>query len=349
MTEQPSEPEQPEPPLPAEAAEPKKVSPKVVDRVRKLLALANSSNPNEAASAAAKAAQILQDHKLSEADVADIDDPDSLGEVVAGSAGMMDSWRFTLVTGIARAFFCEAIGLRVKDRRRVRIVGKKEDALVALEVYRFVVDEVERLAHEEVEQHASELSFLDDLQTDMDADTDDFFSGYARTDMYGSTVRDVNAFVNNFCRGATVAVCQRLVDERKAFARQSERALVLVEKSQAMVRSYLQNKYGESQKPEVAAEKMSAEDEAYYRGYTRGMEMQIPGRAGEVDVKQLKATANRGQGTGGPDAGLRSEPVSGSPSSVPREAAGGPGPEADGPRPAADVPPSVDVPGDPAK
>lgn len=82
---------------------------KVADRIRKLLNLATSSNVNEAAVAAEQAQKLMQEHKLSMLDVASEGGP-GITELPIGSDGFMASWKFALVTVVARSFFLRSRG-----------------------------------------------------------------------------------------------------------------------------------------------------------------------------------------------------------------------------------------------
>ena len=83
---------------------------KILDRVKKLLALSTSSNVNEAANAAAAAQRLMLEHRLTEADVSDTQEG-QMFELSMGAVGFASRWKFVLVTAVARAFFCEAVGL----------------------------------------------------------------------------------------------------------------------------------------------------------------------------------------------------------------------------------------------
>src|SRR4051812_37292447 len=122
---------------------------KIANRVRKLLELSRSPNLNEAAAAAEAAQKLMQEHKLSEGDVnKSTSDGSEITSVPVGSSGYMASWKFALASDVARSFFCEAVGLRAGRRRKVRIVGRDDDARAAASTLAFLTREIERLADE---------------------------------------------------------------------------------------------------------------------------------------------------------------------------------------------------------
>ncbi len=81
---------------------------KVLEKVRKLLALAKSSNEHEAASAAAKAAELMQEHQLEEAQLRVEDDtikadPIEEESLFGDLRGNKVYWKASLAFGIARS------------------------------------------------------------------------------------------------------------------------------------------------------------------------------------------------------------------------------------------------------
>jgi len=235
---------------------------KVLDKIRKLLALSKSSNANEAAAAAAKAADLMRQHKLEETDITEATQDGSLiTELPMGADGFMASWRFALISAVARSCFCEALALRVGQRRKVRLVGRRDDTEVAQEIFKHVAGEIERLADEELDDPFVVLG-----------------------------VEDVRSYKDNFRRGAAVGVADRLKVEARVFARSSDKALVLVRSSHDEVKSYLKNKYGASETVEGAAggklKRDAADTMAYARGYDKGSEIQTK-QSSSVDDKLL--------------------------------------------------------------
>jgi hypothetical protein len=124
-------------------------SSKVLSRLRKLLALARSANAHESASARAKAEALMASHSLTEADAA-VPVPDEVVEHPVGSRGFEEAWKFKLATVAARRHGCEALGLRVGRRRKVRLVGLRDDVAAAAALLKFLDLEVRRLSRAEL-------------------------------------------------------------------------------------------------------------------------------------------------------------------------------------------------------
>ena len=124
------------------------VDPKVASRIRKLLALATSPNPNESASARASARRLMRRHGVTEEEVAG--SGAEFVEVFLGWRGFDSAWKFDLAAVSARARSCEALGLRAGRRRRVRVVGRRQDAEAAAELFRYLHRELDRMARAEM-------------------------------------------------------------------------------------------------------------------------------------------------------------------------------------------------------
>ena len=124
------------------------VDPKVASRIRKLLALATSPNPNESASAWASARRLMRRHGVTEEEVAG--SGAEFVEIFLGWRGFDSAWKFDLAAVAARARSCEALGLRAGRRRRVRVVGRRQDAEAAAELFRYLHRELDRMARAEM-------------------------------------------------------------------------------------------------------------------------------------------------------------------------------------------------------
>ena len=213
---------------------------KVLDKIKKLLALSTSSNVNEAATAAAAAQRLMLEHKLTEVDVSESQDG-QMFELSMGAAGFVSRWKFVLVTVVARAFFCEAIGLRMGARRKVRIVGQRGDVEISSQVFKYLHREIDRLARAEVSRVAVE------------------------SQVYGESV-DLRHYLDSFRRGAVVAIIEKLRQGEEEFVASDSRALVLARRDREQVRAYVNAKFST---PKLAVEKEAPQidDLAFVRGY----------------------------------------------------------------------------------
>lgn len=123
-------------------------SDKILDRIRKLLALARSSNPHEAAAAAARAAELMAQHQLAEASLEHEDE--AIGEHELERCGRKVTWKSILARGVCIACACDCYWTRPwrlgADERSLRIVGRASDVDAARYLYAYLVREIERLA-----------------------------------------------------------------------------------------------------------------------------------------------------------------------------------------------------------
>jgi len=138
---------------------------KIVDRIRKLLALARSSNPHEAANAAARAAELMAAHQIAEAsiefDPADGDAADgaageAIGERVVEEFGRAVSWKAMLIGGLARAFACRAIQRRAGGTVSLVIIGRPSDIDAFRYMWSYLTAEIDRLAEDGWQAASSE-------------------------------------------------------------------------------------------------------------------------------------------------------------------------------------------------
>lgn len=123
---------------------------KIVERVRRLLALATSDNVNEAANAAAAAQKLMAEHRISEAMLAidsgsDEDVEDVENQVLDVVGRRKELWLGILLHGLTRANGCEAYWASEDGQAVLRIVGATSDVQTCTYLYLYLRVEVERL------------------------------------------------------------------------------------------------------------------------------------------------------------------------------------------------------------
>ena len=123
--------------------------PKIISRLRKLLALARSGDNHETRAARLTADAFMTRHGLREQDADDVLESDVV-EVPLGADGFGENWKWRLVTLAARYHRCEALGLRVSERRKVRVVGLRDDAVAAAAFFNATVAGLRELARSEM-------------------------------------------------------------------------------------------------------------------------------------------------------------------------------------------------------
>jgi hypothetical protein len=122
----------------------------ILDKVRKLLRLAESPNANEAALAAAKAQELIDEHNLSAALIGldgQSSEPDEPFEFFEQKGAPLDErryvdqWRWILADEITRLNGCKAY----VSKKQINIVGRASDAETVRYLYAYLVSEVEQL------------------------------------------------------------------------------------------------------------------------------------------------------------------------------------------------------------
>jgi len=266
---------------------------KILDRVKKLLALSTSSNVNEAANAAAAAQKLMLEHRLPEADVSDTQEG-QMFELSMGAAGFSMRWKFVLVTAVARSFFCESIGLRVGKRRKVRIVGRREDVEISARVFRYLHSEINRLAKTEIES------------IDWDEGVCSFGLGLA-----SGIEHDPEQYLESFRRGAVAAVIAKFRMGEEAVVASDSRALVISKRDRDQVRAYVGSRFADTRKP-GQDDVVQVDDLAFVRGYEQAQEIVLPGKG-----STSTASGDPGKVPGKEPAGsCPRDPIPGSPAEV---------------------------------
>jgi len=130
----------------------------VLDKVRKLLALASNkgATPDEAATAAARAAEIMARHEVEEAELEaggrSTEPREAVGEADLEELRRADAWRGALAHAVCKAHGCEVYLANRRDLFHgtrtcaIRVVGKPTQTAAVKVLYGFLSREIERLA-----------------------------------------------------------------------------------------------------------------------------------------------------------------------------------------------------------
>ena len=117
---------------------------KIVDRIRKLLALAsNNSSEHEREAALGKAHAMLLEHNLSMSDVAGDDRVDMDVDQMTEGFNHAKPWSRYICNAIAELYFCKFVWSRTHDQKmKITFVGTRVDAQVAHAVCQHVLNSV---------------------------------------------------------------------------------------------------------------------------------------------------------------------------------------------------------------
>lgn len=116
----------------------------IIEKIRKLLALANSSNEHEAALAAGHAQRLLSEHNLAMADVeAKEQQPQSADKIETTVPKSLPKWVRNLSGGVCSAFDCQAIHHPAQGK--MSFIGVGADVQIAAYTFAYLDRTVRRL------------------------------------------------------------------------------------------------------------------------------------------------------------------------------------------------------------
>lgn len=132
---------------------------KILDKVRKLFALAgNNPNEHEAASATERARAILTDYNLS---ISDIEIREIVEKEITFETLKLESYKSYIATIVADTFDCPVYLIRTKDwfnktgKVKVVFVGNVTDVEVAFYVYSYLITTIQYLLDKKVRNNNS--------------------------------------------------------------------------------------------------------------------------------------------------------------------------------------------------
>ncbi len=127
----------------------------IIEKIQKLLALANSSNEHEAALAAAHAQRLLSEHNLAMADVeAKQQRPQSADKVETTVAKTLPKWVRNLSAGVCSAFDCQAIHHPAQGK--MTFIGVGADVQVASYTFSYLDRTIRKLCSSYMKYHVND-------------------------------------------------------------------------------------------------------------------------------------------------------------------------------------------------
>jgi hypothetical protein len=253
---------------------------KIIDRIKKLLALSTSSNANEAAAAAGKAAQMMADYELEEADLrvesgASNSDPidNIFWDGVNGQRVI--TWKSNILMGLIKAFHCHGWYTYVIEgeypnrtkHNRFKVVGRRANVQTANYMYLYLEKEIERLANN------AWLNF-------------NAFSPVEANRIHGKHYK------NSFFLGASNEIYRRLIEQVAAEKVESvtdSKAMVLVRQDHKEVEKYF-NQIKPALK-NVAQSKSYINRDAHTQGKEAGSKINLGGAKPSLGAAPRQLTA----------------------------------------------------------
>ncbi len=126
----------------------------IIEKIRKLLALANSSNEHEAALAASHAQRLLSAHNLAMADIEAQHKPQSADKVEATVSRTLPKWVRHLSAGVCTAFDCQ--GIHHPATGKLTFIGVGVDVQIAAYTFAYLDKTVRRLCSSYMKHHIHE-------------------------------------------------------------------------------------------------------------------------------------------------------------------------------------------------
>jgi hypothetical protein len=127
---------------------------KIIDKIRKLLALANSCNEHEAALAASHAQRLLSEYNLAMADIEPGNKPQSADKVEAKVSKTLPKWVRYLSAGVCTAFDCQAIHHPALGK--MTFIGVGADVQIAAYTFAYLDKTVRKLCSSYVKHHVND-------------------------------------------------------------------------------------------------------------------------------------------------------------------------------------------------
>ena len=126
----------------------------IIDKIKKLLALAHSSNEHEAALAAGHAQRLLSEHNLAMTDIEAAHRPDKADRMETSVAKTLPKWLRHLSAGVSSAFDCQAVHHPAAGK--MTFIGVGADVQVAVYTFTYLDRTVRSLCSTFMKRHAGD-------------------------------------------------------------------------------------------------------------------------------------------------------------------------------------------------
>lgn len=125
----------------------------IIEKIKKLLALANSSNEHEAALAAGHAQRLLSEHNLAMTDIEAAHKPDKADKVETAVSKSLPKWMRHLSAGVSTAFDCQAVHHPATGR--LTFIGVGADVQIAAYTFTYLDRTVRKLCSTYMKGHVA--------------------------------------------------------------------------------------------------------------------------------------------------------------------------------------------------
>lgn len=123
----------------------------IIEKIKKLLALANSSNEHEAALAAGHAQRLLSEHNLAMADIEAAHKPGKADALETPASKTLPKWLRLLSAGVSTAFDCQAIHHPALGK--MTFIGVGADVQIAVYTFTYLDRTIRKLCSTYMKKH----------------------------------------------------------------------------------------------------------------------------------------------------------------------------------------------------
>ncbi len=123
----------------------------IIEKIKKLLALANSSNEHEAALAASHVQRLLSEHNLAMADIEAVHKQEKADTVETDTSKSLPKWVRHLSAGVSTAFDCQAIHHPASGK--MTFIGVGADVQIAAYTFTYLDQTVRKLCRTYMKHH----------------------------------------------------------------------------------------------------------------------------------------------------------------------------------------------------
>jgi hypothetical protein len=249
-----------------------RVSQELIEKIKKIQALAEKGSMGEAENAAAMLSRLLVKHNLTLADIPK-DDARYQGIGYDTMDGHdVGSWRAELMYQLAKHHFCQIIAYNTTDGIKWVLVGKKANQGVVRQMYEWLEEQISRLGSEELIKAQTTIP-----DTIMDTPTPLSLLGYIRRDrleeenMHSYTLANEQPiqWANSWRVGAVRGITDRLETERRIIEKEEGKsALVPLQKE---VDDYIQENFQVEERKRKINSDLSIYEAGREKGRTIGV------------------------------------------------------------------------------
>lgn len=227
----------------------------LIEKCRKLMALATSPNPHEALLASKKLGELMAKHAISAMELDSEDSPhaDLIREGVNGYTVRKCLWEAILAANIAKVFDSKVVNTRCNDGWSNVFMGYKSDVEIAIYFFKYIRRQISQMAK------ISADKFKED--------------GYHMLTSYEKRGWNAVEFSNTYAHGMVSKVIKRLTEAysvRRENIPSNCTALMVVKGENVM--SFMNDHFPNRTN---ATHKMRGSDYAYHQGYNDGSRVRI--------------------------------------------------------------------------